>query len=207
MKRALTLAVVLAMTSLASADFFDLTPSGDALIDSTNPDANFGADEGSCASGKNAKLVLRAWDFSGLAGWTATSDGVFDLTVWWKEGELCLSVYELLGGAFDEATVTWNSYIGGGTIDDARDPMAPLDTLCTSGQLLLSIPQATIQKLIDGTIAGLVTGNPPDSWWNHCQATKERDWQMPHLTFNAVPEPATLVVLALGGLLALRRRR
>ena len=203
MRGVLALLVVVGLTGAAYAVTIDRAPAADARIDSGSPDTNYGGDVGSCCSGKDSQALLFAWDLSDLAGWTATSDGTFNLTVYWKEGDLCLCLYELIGGPFDEMTVTYNNY--GADLGAISGDM--VDTSCDSGDLTLSVPQQTIQDMIDGTVDGLVTRNCPDEYWNHCQATRERDWQLPHLVFDAVPEPVTLSVLALGGLLALRRKR
>jgi PEP-CTERM motif-containing protein len=158
--------------------------------------------------------VLWQWDLSDLAGETVLSDGTFNLYGIWIQSDLGMTLYELTGGAFDEMTVTYNNYVGAGTLDDIVG--APLRTTYQGGGswFELTIPQATLQGMVDGTIAGLATRNPVGEYWNHCQATREREFHEmperrtpPYLVFEATPEPATMSLLALGGLAMLRRRK
>jgi hypothetical protein len=272
MRTFLVVLVVLGLSAGMYADSFDRIVSADARIDANAPDTNYGGDAGTCGTGRGSSAVLYGMDLSDLAGYTVTDDGTFSVRVYWKEGSLLMGVYELTGGAFDEMSVTFNSYVGaGGDITDVLGDM--LDSSDQSGWLDFTVPMDTIQAMIDGTSAGLATSNVVGSYWNHCQGTLERPadyWA--HLAFEAttggtpvpgdangdgavtdadytiwadnyaaldatvemgdfngdgevsdadytiwadnygtgveaIPEPATLTVLALTGLLALRRRR
>jgi PEP-CTERM motif-containing protein len=214
MRTLLAVLLVLAIAAAADATVINRLTSADARIDAGNPDTNYGDEMGTCATGRDSSAVLWAWDLTDLAGETATSDGTFNLFVYWHQSTLGLALYELTGGAFDEMTVTYNNYVGAGTLDDIVG--APLATTYEDGGqwLALTVPQATLQGMIDGTIAGLATRNPPTEYWNHCQATREREFHEmperrtpPYLVFEATPEPATLSLLALGGLAMLRRRK
>jgi PEP-CTERM motif len=214
MRAILAVIVVLSLVAVVDATEVNRLTSADARIYSGDPDANFGDEMGTCATGRDSSAVLWAWDFSDLAGETVTSDGTFNLFCYWIQSGLGMTLYELTGGAFDEMTVTYNNYVGAGTLDDiVGDPL--LTTYQAGGSWFeLTIPQATLQGMVDGTIAGLATRNPVGEYWNHCQATREREFHEmperrtpPYLVFEATPEPATMSLLALGGLAMLRRRK
>ena len=112
------------------------------------------------------------------------------------------------------------TYVGGPDPSDAGYTL--LDEIASSSEGAASdftVPQAVVQAWLDGTNPGVMfSADQPDNWyqtsgqayrtqttWHSSEATTVS--QRPKLTLDVIPEPATLVVLALGGLAMLLIRR
>jgi hypothetical protein len=180
----------------------------DAKIDNSDANkANLNYDAPGACTGKDKTRYLMSWDFSSV-GKTAVGDGTLNVRITWAEGTLSAGLYELVGPAFNETTVTYNNYVDGNPITSIQGALLDSDNtrpLPTFTQF--TVPQATMQKLLNGTITGLVMGNLAGQYWNHVIAGGEATGIEPYLQFEAIPEPATIGLLGLGGLGILRRRR
>jgi PEP-CTERM motif len=159
--------------------------------------------------------MIMQWDLSAYPSWDAVGDATFRLNVgWMADNPTPIRIYELTGGAFDETTVTAVNYCTDGLVGNVLGDLATSALIDTTGNFvynLITIPQATMDKLLKGTIAGLAITNQEGAGMNACIRTQNTDWTLhaePMLTFDAVvPEPATLSLLALGGVVALIRRK
>lgn len=177
--------VVLGLCGPARSDDFSWLCENDAKIDKNNGDANYGQSGGECHPGMDRTAFLMSWDFSSLAGWNAASDGTLTIPhVYWRQDGTGAALYALAGGPFAEDTVTYNSYVG---IDNSLPTVLGelLDTNNGDQRVTFTVPQATIQGLIDGTIDGLALSNPPGGYWNHCFNSGEGAGQEPFLSFSA----------------------
>ena len=97
-----------------------------------------------------------------------------------------------------------------------------LDEIASSSEGVaydFTVPQAVLQGWLDGTNPGvLFSAEQPDNWYQTSSQgyRTQTTWhsneaatvsQRPKLMFEVIPEPATLIVLGLGGLAMLLRRR
>ena len=222
MKRSLVagLALVLIAGSAMAAPMgmsVDVATYGDGLIEERNPDTNFDGETQACVTGRDrARAMIIGFDLSSYAGETVLGDGTFTIYQGWlQDPNLPTVVYELTGGAFDEATVTFNNYVGVGAADCTPVLGASLAVISGDsawGEVSVAIPQATLQAMVDGTVSGLAMSSAPESYINNCWRCRE--WgdapvaaDDPTLHFDVTPEPTSLILLGLGGLAALRRRR
>jgi hypothetical protein len=180
----------------------------DAKINGTDANtANMNYDIPGSGSGKDKMRYLMSWDFSSV-GKTAVGDGTLNVRFTWAETTLSAALYELVGPAFNETTVTYNNYVDGNPITSIQGALLDSDnTRPLPYYTQFTVPQATMQKLLNGTITGLVVGNLPNAYWNHSIAGGEATGIEPYLQFEAIPEPATIGLLGLGVLAVLRRRR
>jgi PEP-CTERM motif-containing protein len=166
----------------------------------------------------NQPVLLYRFDISSIiadTGNVADADGSFESNVQWTENIDWLFKAIATSADFDEATVTWNSYTGSAADMGYWDAMTPEDTQAyvESGNFgapqYWAISQATIQSWIDaGGIATLALVRA-DTYYNSCHWTNY-GWdagQLPALNLTTTPEPATMALLALGGLAFLRRRK
>jgi hypothetical protein len=202
----------------------------DAEIRSSDPDVNSGGqgsisvdgDDGSPGAQPNQGLI-RFGDIVGTgAGQIAPGSpiGSATLTLNVFNPGSGFTVHQLLT-AFDENTVTWNNY---GSLDDGILPgtdaiATPLDTVgandfnenVPTGSLVLDVT-AAVQAFADGADNfgfGLVPfadgGNGID--FDTSESTFGGPALRPLLTVSVIPEPASLSLLSVAGLAALRRRR
>lgn len=177
-------------------------------------------------NGARAEYLIFRWDSFGVGpGEVAAGPGTFTFAVYntlnvpsnptTNFGDY--TIHEIVGGAstWDETTVTPNSLLAGGTdLAALFGPALDIGQAGTSGDPSpatdnsLTIPQAVVQRLIDGTSSGLAI--LPTAATNFQGRPHEFGvpGTAPTLAFEtAVPEPAGFALIGLGALGLLRRRR
>ncbi|HOF17999.1 MAG TPA: DNRLRE domain-containing protein [Phycisphaerae bacterium] len=225
--KTLALLVAVAVASVAQADTVNLVASADALLgEGGTADKNFGAStEYSVQNRSGDYIPIIRFDLSGIAaGQTITNvvfrveakdgsnrGGVFDVYMFktdtWTEGNKN-------NATADPGEVTWNSMS-----PTATDPTHDLN----SGGILASvshtdagvidISSAALTTAVQSEFAGdkLITFVLIGPTTSHDTATlysrEKVGFTPPTLILTTVPEPATMSLIALGGLAMLSRRR
>ena len=205
--------VVMGMLAVPALAFEELAV-GDAHIKDNNNSPDGTGYQHCVATAGQTKAMIVEWDLSAYAGWDAVGDATLTISVGWADQNPApIAAYELIGGDFDETTVTGVSYAGG-DVSSVFGDLAGSGLVTETGNFTyadITIAQASMDKLLKGTADGLALTNVSGTGMNMCIKTKDADWTLhaePTLTFDAVvPEPATMSLLALGGLAALIRRK
>ena len=202
---------------LAGASMADvLTATDMAMLNVGSPDT---PDPVTTDNVCNKPVFIYRFDMSGVIaadGNVAADDAVFSSTAQWQQADGDWAFKVIATSAdFDQATVTWNSYTGNAADMSYWDAMPIEDVQAYTewgnwaAGALWTIPQTTVQAWADaGGVATLALVRN-DTYYNTCHWTT-LGWdygQVPKLDVSFIPEPATLVVIALGGLAVLRRRR
>jgi hypothetical protein len=139
-----------------------------------------------------SRILMYGFDLSAYEGMAAAGDGELSLVFNWIEnfatGPAPIAIYELLGDPdWDETTVTGVNFAQDGDVSNALGDlcveMAPYASGHNGGDRPISennfvIPQATIQKLLDGDIIGLAATDGSGGTVNDCFLTKDADWTL-----------------------------
>ncbi len=188
------------LSALALAASYTLAPTEDVSIDGGSPDTNF-QNEGidsqygvtSCIVGSREMFMLQ-WDNLPF-GHYAVGDATLTVRFAWVQAHanVAISLFELVGGRFEEDTVTYNSYVTSGGITSVLGEMLTPPT-AESGFVDFTVPQAALQKLLDRTVDGLALYAPGTLNANHCIKPKEiavvTSAYVPWLRFEARPAAA-----------------
>lgn len=230
----LCIAAVLAACSITQADVIDSTE--DSYLRSGSAGSNYDG-ENRILVGWHPVTALEKlrgvveFDLSSLAGLTVT-DVNLALTIqtidkYDQDGGTYDLVLKNLGESFDESSVTWNSLtpdggdISGGslstlpgfatTTDPGTDSRSAIGALVGTDVVFPSTAAfiAAAQDAIDNNagILSLVIHAPGAEDYAGGDNALYRFESSVSLEITAIPEPATMSVLALGGLAILRRRR
>jgi hypothetical protein len=160
-----------------------------------------GLDGKICTAGcyaENQALIF-GFDTSAYEGMTAVGDGALRMVYIWCEqsppgsGETNpIGIYELLGDPdWDETTVTGVNFCPDGDVSNAFGELCSAEAPTAWGHQVFTehtIPQASLQKLLDGDIVGLALTNAPGLPLNDCPFTKDAElWYegAPTLIFDA----------------------
>lgn len=198
---------------------------------SSSADSNFDDPEqllvkaGGSLSSITRKAYMR-FDLSGLAAPTLTPEAKLQLDVRSMFGNGGNShgfrVYGIndtaAGQNWDETTITWNNAPGNWTISQAallESESTLLGTFSvadgtTDADLEFSSDELDSFLLADsdGLITLAITRTTFNSSANSSFYSRENaDTDGPQLSYNAVPEPGSLALIAFGGFIAARRRR
>ena len=166
----------------------------------------------------NKAVLIYRFDMTGVIaadGPVAAMDGDLMLRCQWNEAMEWEYKAIATSADFDETTVTWNNYTGSAADMGYWDAMTPEDTqaFVSCGNFEppqhWAISQAVVQSWADAGGIATVALVRASAYHNTCHWTT-LGWdggQLPKLDVTFIPEPATLIVVALGGLAVLRRRR
>ena len=205
----------------------------DAVLDADNPSTNFdtirsgsAGDAPNCLTGMDRYAVLLGFDQDNLPDMAlAEGDGELNIRLYFNANASTVTLYEIPTD-FDESSVTFDSYLGAGaTLSPAsfgvpvasftgaapQDP--PRMGQTNSPGTTFVIPEDSIQRLLDGDIAGFAINGG-----NYCLDLKESFGTGPddgtpfydpalQFSFSLIPEPASAGLLGVGALGLLRHRR
>jgi hypothetical protein len=150
---------------------------------------------------------MMKFDVSGLAGLTVQSAKLYLNTAQAGSNssnpDMDVNLTPL-GSPWDKTTVTWNTY-GIGNFGSSMDSVTLNTTDWTSGWVELTVTPSLVQGWIDTPSADGYQGLGLVPVWEGA-AVEFRAFQQV-LVVNATPEPATLGLLGIGGLLSFLRRR
>jgi PEP-CTERM motif len=186
-----------------------------AKIQSGSPDTNYYVFEANTIC--NPEVLVFNFDISSIiadTGAVADAAGSLELQAQWAESLDWQWQAIATDVEFDQTTVTWNSYTGSNPAYFDALPVEDTQQFPASGNFVehgfWAISQAAVQSWIDnGGIASVALKAAPGSYSNVCHWTNET-WNsgaMPRLNVTTTPEPATMALVALGGLAFLRRRK
>jgi len=151
-----------------------IVPSDDAIVDAAFPAETLGgwenqskSDSSSVLQVDQTKTILLRWDFSEFAGKRVTEAGQLELStesLFRRKsspkdfGEIRFQEIRDSAGAWDEATVTYDSFLGGQAIDEVVVSQCIIDTEVNAqagGKTVVTISRPVLQRLVDGTSAGI----------------------------------------------------
>jgi hypothetical protein len=190
-----------------------------------SPDNNFGSDPAFLVrywSGVRASIGFLRFDISGVTG--DMSEAILSLASHPIHGVVYTSNLAVYGlkedyDIWDESTITYNNAPGllSAPVGEYALEATKLvrlgviacisNTLCTSDPIQLDI-SSFISSDTDKKISLLIVKESSDSSEWAFRSKEKTGVVIPTLTLpNAVPEPATISLIALGGVALLRRRR
>ena len=220
--KALALLVAVAVASVAQADTVNVVASADALLaeTSTAADNNFGASTEFTVQNRSTDYEpIFRFDLSSVpAGQTITdvvfrieaksgsnNGGVFDVYLFktdtWTEGNKN-------NAAAGTGEVTWNSmaptphYVGS-VLANVNHPAAGVIDISSAALTAAVQSEFGGDKLITFVLIGPTTSHDTATIYSREKA----GFTPPTLILTTVPEPATMSLIALGGLAVLSRRR
>jgi len=177
------------------------------------PNANYGGTQSMCACRGDQvgyhRHSLVKFDLSAYAGWTMEPGTQPIVELWlagmhtagWKGNPVRADL--ITGRDWDEMSVTYNSFFAAG------QALTPLVTHTVYDSQVgryhtWPIPDWVVQDWLDhpstnyGLLFESLTNiNKTDAWFH----TREVAGHEPRITFEAIPEPGTLILLIVGGVL------
>jgi hypothetical protein len=192
---------------------------------------------GWAGSGADFIFGIMKWSLGSVpSGYTAATNGTLTLTINGSSDNPNWHIYDIYlvnsaNAAWAEASATWAKLNQGSSVDWTGGPglggfteglgydATPLDSeTWTTGQTTLqfTIPQSVLNGWLSGSNAGILIRDQDESWTNTStdgflviRSSEHGTGPGPTLTFTAVPEPGSILLLGLGmiALVAQRRRR
>ena len=216
-----TLGTALTLSAVPASAATVLTSSGDTYIRSNQATTNFGSDAFMVANDNNSfvRMAVFSFDLSSVAVGSLTS-AKLELDDVIGNASQTYEIWGLLDAheTFNESTLTWNSagFVDGtdNTTVDASKAYggALLGTFSNSQNTVNTAFDVTSGNFLDFLNASgdndvtFVIVDPNNGTGGSGWATKEATGDLVP-TLTVVPEPGSLALLGLGGLLIARRRR
>lgn len=220
MNKAIALAAISAITTgFASAAV--IVTNGDTYIRSSDETMNYNSDPYMVANnnGVNVRMAVFSFDISSETVGSITS-AKLELDDVIGNVSQNYAIWGLLDAAedFDETTLTWNNagFLSGTTVDVSKAyggaALGSFSNTANTVNTLFDVTSGTFLDFLNASgdndvtfvVLDLGTAGGGSGW-----ATKESSVDLkPTLTLTSIPEPSSAVLLGLGGLaLILRRRR
>ncbi|MHC4717329.1 MAG: DNRLRE domain-containing protein [Planctomycetota bacterium] len=204
-------AVLMCVSSVASAGLIEIPTTADTYVGDRwglDLDANFGSSNDlNCRGGDYDQRLMYQFDVSGTEATIQEATLTFRIR-WTEPVDVPLSVYRVTS-AWEEGTVTYNSH---GTAYDAASGVHVSVSTPRHQWVEISGLEDIVQYWKDnpGENHGLIVINTWADNNNYLDTNAREEAEgvyTPKLVVLSVPEPATMGMLALGGLWVLVRRR